>query len=208
MAALRDIYGIRRDHDPLTEAIRAYGEDMFRAVAVTAGAAGEPPRVIYPTSRLGEALRSVGSMVATHPEIQVAWVTIGGYDTHAKQSGDHAALLSDLSSSLAAFQADLETRKLDDRVLLMAWSEFGRRAAENASGGTDHGKAGLVLMMGSRVRGGLFGEPPDLGRLDDGDLPSRVDFRSVYSTVIRDWFGRDPEPVLGRAYPALGFLRS
>ncbi|MCU1347546.1 MAG: hypothetical protein JWO56_576, partial [Acidobacteria bacterium] len=143
-----------------------------------------------------------------HPQTRAAWVTTGGYDTHAKQAGEHTALLSDLAASLAAFQSDLEARRIDDRVLLMAWSEFGRRAAENASAGTDHGKAGIVFVLGKHAGGGLWGEPPDLGKLDAGDLPSRVDFRSIYATLLRRWYGADPEPVLGRAYPLLGFMEA
>jgi uncharacterized protein (DUF1501 family) len=206
LEALRDLYSIPRRDDALTEAIRAHGHDLFRALDAHERTPARPSRVTYPPSRLGQALQNVAAVLDAHPETHAAWVTTGGYDTHAQQAVTHSGLLTDLAASLAAFQSDLEARAIDDRVLLMAWSEFGRRAAENASGGTDHGKGGVVFVLGKHARGGLWGERPDLGRLEDGDLASRVDFRSTYATIIRKWYGRDPEPILGRAFPTLGFL--
>jgi uncharacterized protein (DUF1501 family) len=206
LEALRDLYSISRGDDVMTEVIRACGHEMFGAIDAVERQPAVPSRNAYPSSALGQSLRSVAAILDAHPETQFAWVTTGGYDTHAGQNGEHAHLLSALASAIAAFQTDLEARKIDHRVLLMAWSEFGRRVAENASGGTDHGKAGIVFVAGTGVRGGLWGEPPDLGRLDDGDLPSRVDFRSVYSTLIRRWLDRDPQPVLGKRFPLLGFI--
>jgi uncharacterized protein (DUF1501 family) len=94
-------------------------------------------------------------------------------------------------------------------VLVLAWSEFGRRVAENASLGTDHGKAGSMFVVGDAVKGGTFyGDTVDLANLDNGDLRTEIDFRSVYATVIRDWFGNDPEPVLNGTYANLGFLET
>ncbi len=208
LRALRDIYSLPRTEDPLSDTIRGCGEDLFLSADAHQRTPVRPARAAYPESPLGEALRNVAAMIDAHVEVQAAWVTSGGFDTHAMQAGDHAALLSDLAASLAAFQADIVARSLREQVVLMAWSEFGRRAAENASAGTDHGKAGIVFVMGQQVRGGLYGEPPDLGRLDAGDVPPRVDFRSVYATLIRNWYGHDPEPVLGHPYPTLGFLRT
>jgi uncharacterized protein (DUF1501 family) len=208
LRALRDIYSLPRTEDPLSDTIRGCGGDLFLSADAHQRVPVRPARAAYPESPLGEALRSVAAMIDAHAEVQAAWVTSGGFDTHAKQAGDHAALLSDLAASLAAFQSDIIARSLGEQVVLMAWSEFGRRAAENASAGTDHGKAGIVFVMGRQVRGGLYGEPPDLSRLDAGDVPPRVDFRSVYATLIRNWYRQDPEPVLGHPYPILGFLRT
>ncbi len=173
-----------------------------------------PGRAVTP---LGQSLRLAAQMIAGGNGTGVIWVTLDGFDTHRGQAngpsgggsatGLHASLLGDLSSSLTAFQRDIEYRGLDDRVIVMGFSEFSRRVEENASLGTDHGKAGAVFMLGSPIRGGQwYGDPFDLGDLDEGDLKPRIDFRSVYATTIRDWLGGDPEPILGNAYENLGFI--
>jgi uncharacterized protein (DUF1501 family) len=205
LEAIRELYAIRRTRDATSETIRAWGKEMFHALDSHERTPLRSSGVVYPSTRLAQSLRGVASLLDAHPGARFAWVTTGSYDTHAAQRDAHANLLSDLAAALASFQADLEARRIEDRVLLMAWSEFGRRAAENASGGTDHGKAGLVFVSGSGVKGGLWGASPDLARLDDGDLPSRVDFRSVYATLIERWLGGDAVPILGRRWPLLGF---
>ena len=101
----------------------------------------------------------------------------------------HATLLAELSESLSAFQNDLAAKGVADRVVTLVFSEFGRRAEENASKGTDHGAAGPVLVVGPGVRGGLLGGVPDFSALETGDVPYSVDFRSVYAALERDWLG-------------------
>ncbi len=116
---------------------------------------------------------------------------IGGFDTHERQLDAHACVLSELGDALFEFQAGLEQSGHADRVLLMAWSEFGRRPAENAAAGTDHGAAGPVFLMGRAVSGGLWGEPPSLDALDEfGNLQATTDFRDVCRTLAADWLGR------------------
>ncbi len=202
---LREIYEKPSDSSE-AEAIRHYGADLFRGMDADATTPRRRTAVTYPPNRLGSAFERAASLLDAHPEIVAIWITVGGFDTHARQEPEHGALLSSVASSITAFQEDLAARAIDGRVLMVAWSEFGRRAAENASQGTDHGKAGIAFVIGSRVRGGLLGSHPDLGRLDDGDLAVGIDFRSLYATVIRRWFDRDPEPVLGQTYPLLDFL--
>lgn len=91
-------------------------------------------------------------------------------------------------------------------MLVLTWSEFGRRVAENGSRGTDHGTAAPMFVLGGRVRGGVYGSPPDLGRLDNGNLRFETDFRAVYATVLQAWLGADPAEVLGRSFPTLPLL--
>jgi uncharacterized protein (DUF1501 family) len=132
----------------------------------------------------------------------VALSAPGSYDTHDNQAGPLAGGLKLTADSLLAFQRDLEARRLDDRVLVLVWSEFGRRAEENASGGTDHGAAGAGFVIGSRSAGKLVGEFPGLDRLDrDGNLRATADFRSVYAALIEDWLGGDAEAVLPGPIP-------
>lgn len=112
-----------------------------------------------------------------------------GYDTHAAQLATHAALLRELSGGLRAFLDDLAAAGLAERVLVLAFSEFGRRVAENASAGTDHGTAGPVLLAGRRVNAGIIGTAPSLVDVEDGDLTWSIDFRRVYVTVLDEWLG-------------------
>jgi uncharacterized protein (DUF1501 family) len=123
----------------------------------------------------------------------VALTASGGYDTHDSQAASLPDNLSLLARSLAAFQADLEARGLADRVLVHVWSEFGRRAQQNLSG-TDHGAAGLSLLIGTKARGTMVGEFPGLGaaQLDrGGNLKATTDFRAVYRGLLEQWFGVD-----------------
>lgn len=119
------------------------------------------------------------------------------YDTHAGQLETHDRLLRVLASSLRAFFQDLVTARLADRVLVLCFSEFGRRVAENSSAGTDHGTAGLVLLAGPAVHGGVHGKDPSPTDLPDGDPPWSVDFRQVYATFLEPWLGLSSDPTLG-----------
>jgi uncharacterized protein (DUF1501 family) len=126
-------------------------------------------------------------MLKSGSQARVFYTSQGGYDTHASQIYTHANLLGELSSALKAFLDDLKAAKLDDRVLVLTFSEFGRRVKENDSQGTDHGAAGPVFLAGPGVKPGLHGKTPSLADLDDGDMKSSVDFRSVYTAVLDNW---------------------
>lgn len=160
----------------------------------------------YPKTQLGRALSSVGRLIAAGMETRVYFVSHGGFDTHANQAFRHRVLLNELSSAMQAFQTDLEAHGLQDQVLTMTFSEFGRRPSENASGGTDHGTAAPLFVMGSQLHAGLHGEAPNLDLPKNKDLKFSTDFRSVYNTVLRKWFDADPFPVLGREFKELDFL--
>ncbi|HUP49257.1 MAG TPA: DUF1501 domain-containing protein [Thermoanaerobaculia bacterium] len=189
------------------ELIRARGSSAFESIELfkRLGPASMTP---YPDTYLGRTFQLVARIAAAGIGTSIVWVTIDGFDTHGKQAQMHSRLLADVSSTLAGFQDDLAGRRLSDSVVVLAWSEFGRRVYENGALGTDHGKAGTVFLVGDRVKGGTFyGDVPDLADLDDGDLKTTIDFRSVYWTLIQDWFGRDPLPVLQRNYENVGFMR-
>ena len=130
----------------------------------------------------------------------------GSFDTHAGQRAQQDRLLGYLGDGLLAFYQDLAAHRLDRKVMTMTFSEFGRRVAQNASNGTDHGTAMPLFVVGGSVKGGIYGDHPSLTDLDHGDLKFSTDFRSVYATVIERWLGRDPAPVLGGAYPSIAFV--
>jgi uncharacterized protein (DUF1501 family) len=172
-------------------------------------AAGYHNAVEYPNNPLGTQLQMVAQVIAGNLGTRVFSVQIGGFDTHAAQFNQQAGLLGQLSDALDAFIKDLTAMgKLDD-VVLMTFSEFGRRAAQNGSAGTDHGTAEPMFIIGRNVNAGLHGTYPSLQDLDDnGDLKFSTDFRNVFAAVLHDHLGIDPAPVLAGNYPPLGVIKT
>ena len=138
-------------------------------------------------------------MIKLGGSTRICYVGQGGYDTHADQPRRHDNLLRELARGVAAFMNDMQASQLADRVLLLAFSEFGRRVAENASAGTDHGTAGPVFVAGPVKKPGLVGRAPALANLDDGDLRMTTDFREVYANILARWLATDPRNVVQRA---------
>ncbi|MHC4210303.1 MAG: DUF1501 domain-containing protein [Planctomycetota bacterium] len=163
-------------------------------------AVARPALTRYPGGRLARQLRTVGAMIRDAMPTRVYYVTLGGFDTHAGQAGPHAGLLRQLGDALNAFYRDLKAQGNSRRVLTMVFSEFGRRVGQNASGGTDHGAAAPVYLVGDLLRPGLLGDHPSLDDLDQGDLRFNVDFRSVYAAILEDWMGAPAAKILGREY--------
>jgi uncharacterized protein (DUF1501 family) len=166
------------------------------------------PGIEYPRGDLGEGLRLVAAMIRGGLSTRVYYVSLGGFDTHANERGRHDQLMDRLSAACGAFWRDLAEQRNDERVMMMTFSEFGRRVAQNASGGTDHGTAAPVFLMGPRVKGGILGEHPSLTDLDAGDLKFRTDFRSLYATVLQQWLDTPSKPILGQQYKLLPVLRA
>jgi uncharacterized protein (DUF1501 family) len=162
--------------------------------------------VNYPTSQLGNSLNLVSRLIAGGLPTRVYYVSQGGFDTHANQLPAHERLMTDLNAAISAFVADLKAQGNFNRVLMLSFSEFGRRVSENASGGTDHGAAAPLFVLGGGVKPGLYGNYPSLTNLHDGDLKFNTDFRSVYATALENWLGAPSEMVLGKKYPLLPFI--
>ncbi|MDR7486578.1 MAG: DUF1501 domain-containing protein [Armatimonadota bacterium] len=160
----------------------------------------------YPTHRFAASLRLIAQMIAGGLATRVYYAHMTGFDTHANQQGVHDALLEQWSTGVEAFYRDLESQGNADRVLVVAFSEFGRRVADNGSGGTDHGTAAPMFVFGKRIRPGLHGRQPSLTDLAEGDLKHAVDFRSVYATVLDRWLGADPAKILGADFERVPFL--
>jgi uncharacterized protein (DUF1501 family) len=162
----------------------------------------------YPGTELARRLELVARSIKSGAPARVYYLVQPGYDTHALQLPGHAQLLREFSGGLRAFLDDLDSAKLSDRVLVMAFSEFGRRPAENGSLGTDHGTAAPVFLAGPKVKSGLVGKTPALGELQDGDLKWGIDFRSVYATLLERWLCVPSEPILGGPFETLTVLNS
>jgi uncharacterized protein (DUF1501 family) len=135
----------------------------------------------------------------------VYYVSQGGYDTHTNQVATQQRLLQDLGDSMKAFVQDMQAQGNMQRVLVMTFSEFGRRVAENANGGTDHGAAAPMFIVGNKVKAGLLGRYPSLAPQDlfEGDVKYNVDFRSVYASVLESWLKTKSAPILGRQFAPL-----
>ena len=160
----------------------------------------------YPAnSDLSRKLQLAATLLSAGLGTRIITIDWGSFDTHGEQVGTQDPQLAVLSRALGAFKADLANRGLEQKVVTMVFSEFGRRVASNDSAGTDHGAGGLVLVSGSSVRGGLAGEHPGVTSLDDdGDLQPITDFRTVYQALIAEWLGGDPTAILpGGPFPGV-----
>ncbi len=198
----------------------AYGDEMWflRNVVNSAFRYGEAIRaaanagtndVNYDDHHLAESLSIAAKLIKGDLETRIYMVSLNGFDTHANQADDHAALLSALSSAVTSFMADLP-ESVRDRVIIATFSEFGRRINQNGSDGTDHGTSAPLFVIGKNVNGGLYGPAPDLSQRDAEDnLIYDIDFRHAYATILRDWFGADDvttDAALTGSFDSLGFL--
>ncbi len=180
------------------------------AAQAAAGLAGDYAfTTTFPGGAFGNAVRTVAQVIAAKSGVAAVKISLGGFDTHRGQLPAHARLLKDLADGMVALKQALVELRRWDSALVLTYSEFGRRAAENQSGGTDHGTASAHLAMGGRIRGGLYGLPPALTRLDgNGNLPYAVDFRDLYSSVLGGWWRLPPGTALSAQFRPVEFLRA
>ena len=162
----------------------------------------------YPGNEFGTGLRTIAAMIEGGLPTRVYYVSLGGFDTHAGERNRHDTLMTQLAQGIGAFWKDLKAQGNDDRVLMMTFSEFGRRVVQNASGGTDHGTAAPMFMIGNGIKEGVIGKHPSLTDLDQGDLKYNLDFRSVYATVLQNWLETPSKPILGEQFPLLKVLKA
>jgi uncharacterized protein (DUF1501 family) len=166
------------------------------------------PRVPYPDTALAGRLKLAAQLIDANLGARVFYVALDNFDTHANQAVTHAQLLGQLSAAMTAFYKDMAARGHKDRILTMTFSEFGRRADENGSKGTDHGSGAPMLLVGGKVNAGIVGAHPDLTKLDNGNLRHHTDFRQVYAAVLDKWLGVSSKDVLGREYKAVDVLKA
>jgi uncharacterized protein (DUF1501 family) len=203
----------RNDTNPLLDFVRrsslaAYRDSRQIEAAAGADSAGAAD---YPSFQLARTLRVVAQLIRSDVGIRIYYTELGGvepggFDNHAGQAENHAALLHQLSESVAAFVRDLKRDSLLDRVLLMTFSEFGRTVRENGRRGTDHGSAAPLFLAGGRLRGGLAGPHPNLTDLENGGQKFHTDFRRVYATLLDRWLGFDSTAVLGARFEPVDVL--
>jgi uncharacterized protein (DUF1501 family) len=168
----------------------------------------DPSSSKYPNSGLAAQLKMISQLIKCGSAARVFYTSHSGYDTHAAQLYTHSELLNTLSEALKAFLNDLKSDHLDDRVVVLAFSEFGRRVKENDSQGTDHGAAAPVFLAGAKTAGGIVGATPDLSDLDNGDVKMNIDLRSIYTALLDDWLDVDSSKVLANSFPKAKVLRT
>lgn len=162
--------------------------------------------VKYPDGNFGNGLKFIAQMIAGGVDSRIFTVSLDGFDTHTNQLSGQNRLLKQLSDGVGAFYADLKQHGAADDVVVFAFSEFGRRVAENNGRGTDHGTAAPVYVIGNAIKGGLYGDMPSLTNLDAGDLKYTTDFRCVYATLLDRWMKADSKQILGQQFDYLGFV--
>lgn len=200
---LRQIQG-SQSGDASARAIQQANNSAFDAMSILRDRLSKfKPAQNYGDTPFGTGFKQIANLVATSPQTRVIYFSVGGFDTHARQADAQERLLGGLSTALAAFQAEVEALGMADKVMVLVFSEFGRRSFENASGGTDHGAAAPMFLVGKKVKGGVYGKNPDLLNLQDGDLRFTTDFRSVYAATLDEWMGSDSGKILGGSFGGL-----
>ena len=167
----------------------------------------KPSITDYPNTELGKNLKTIASLISSDINTRVYYISLGSFDTHAGQTEKQARLFNDLNDAIKPFTDDLKSNHRFEDVLLMSFSEFGRRVTENGSGGTDHGTANNMFLIGGGLKSiGVLNEMPDLSNLTDGDLNQQLDFKRVYATILKKWLQADDYKILGRQYEYLNFI--
>jgi uncharacterized protein (DUF1501 family) len=166
-----------------------------------------PTNAEYPKTDLGNSMKTIASLIFSEINTKVYYVSLGSFDTHIGQEGQQQRLFTEMNDAVKAFVKDLKANGRFNDVMLFTFSEFGRRVAQNASGGTDHGTANnMFLVSGGLKQKGLINDLPDLSDLDEGDLKYKVDFKNVYATVLNKWLKADDKSILGKKFDYLNFI--
>ena len=163
--------------------------------------------ISYPDNGFAKNLKTIASLIGADSETSVYYASLSGFDTHVNQAGQQEGNLTKVAGALEAFVTDLKAANRFDDTLILVFSEFGRRVKQNASNGTDHGKANNVFIISSQLKKtGVYNAAPNLTMLDDGDIAHSIDFRSIYATILNNWLKADAKAILGREFDTLKFV--
>jgi uncharacterized protein (DUF1501 family) len=198
---LREMQGKDAKEGSATRTVQQANRSALDAVSILSKQLdGFTPKQTYNNDTFGTGFKQIAQLVATSPATRVVYFSAGGFDTHARQPEQHEKLLKGFGDAVLAFQREMEALGKADKVVVLAFSEFGRRASENASQGTDHGQAAPMFLIGKRIKGGIHGPLPDLANLNNGDIAFTQDFRGVYAAALDEWMGGDSQVVLGQKF--------
>ncbi|HEU5364432.1 MAG TPA: DUF1501 domain-containing protein [Hanamia sp.] len=186
---------------------KTLSETMESADYIYAQSRRHPSSQMYPATQLGKNLKTICSLILSDINTKVYYVSLGSFDTHVNQENQQKRLFTELNDAINAFVKDLKGNNRFEDVAIMTFSEFGRRVAQNASGGTDHGTANNMFFIGGGLKQkGLLNPMSDLNNLYQGDLEYTVDFKSVYATMLHNWLSADDEKILGKKYEIMNFV--
>jgi uncharacterized protein (DUF1501 family) len=193
--------------DPTSYLYKVMSETISGADYIFQQSKMRPSTTVYPNSEIGKNLKTIASLISSDINTRVYYVSLGSFDTHVGQQEKQEKLFNDLNEAIKPFTDDLKANHRFEDVLMMSFSEFGRRVSENGSGGTDHGTANnMFLISGGLKNKGILNEMPDLSNLTEGDLNQQLDFKRVYATVLKKWLDADDLQILGKKYEYLNFI--
>jgi uncharacterized protein (DUF1501 family) len=206
-ASLNASHAVHHEEAPVEYLYKTLADTLSSAEFIYQQSRLRPSTTSYPNTALGRSLKTIASLMFSDISTRVYYVSLGSFDTHINQEFTQKRLFTELNDAVKAFTDDVKKQGRFDDLLLFTFSEFGRRVAQNASGGTDHGAANNMFFIGGALKQqGLINPLPDLADLQDGDLKHRVDFRDVYATVLRKWLDADDRQILGKPSAYLNFL--
>jgi uncharacterized protein (DUF1501 family) len=189
------------DHESVAYLYKTLAETMSSAEYVHSKAKVHKSRMMYPSTELGKSLKTIAELITSGVSTSVYYVSLSGFDTHIRQNDQQDRLLRQYADAVSVFMTDLKANNRMDDVMLMTFSEFGRRVKQNASNGTDHGTANNVFLIGGpRRTRPVLTEAPDLTDLDNGDLKYKLDFRQIYASLMQDWLQADAKQILGQSF--------
>lgn len=195
----KSLYDTHDHHDETVEYLyQTMGSTINNAGYIFEKSNAKATSASYPNSALGKDFKNIASLINSDINTKVYYLSVGSFDTHVNQNQRQSQLFSEINEAVKAFVKDLKLNGRFDEVLLMTFSEFGRRVSQNASKGTDHGTANqMFFVSGGLKKKGILNQLPDLEKLNDGDLIYTEDFRKVYATVLKNWLGADSNKILG-----------
>lgn len=205
------IQDVNNDHSSGEETI----DYLYKTMSATINSADyiyqqsrvHPTAQTYPNTNLGKDFKTIASLIFSDINTKVYYVSLGSFDTHVNQEPQQKRLFTELNDAVQAFTTDLKNNNRFNDVLMMTFSEFGRRVSQNASNGTDHGTANnMFFISGGLKQKGVLNAMPDLNNLNNGDLRHNVDFKNVYATVLDKWLNADDKSILGKQYDYLDFI--
>ena len=195
------------DEQPVDYLYKTMAETLSSADYIFQQSKLHPSKTEYPATELGNSFKTIASLIFSDINTKVYYVSLGSFDTHINQENQQQRLFKEMNDAVGSFVKDLKANNRFNDVLLFSFSEFGRRVAQNASGGTDHGTANnMFFVSGGLKEKGVLNALPDLNDLDEGDLKYKIDFKNVYATVLKNWLGADAEKILGNKYNQLSFI--
>lgn len=208
LRAFAHMYGGVQGKDPVLDFLGQTGTDALKGADILRTAPQQYSSTIeYDSNPISQSLRSVAQVLFADLGTRVFYTQHGSFDTHSGELISHAKLWDEVSSGIGDFYDDLKEHGREDEVIILVFSEFGRRIKDNGSG-TDHGSGGVAFIIGSEIKGGMYGQYPSIKEADqlEGDLRFNNDFRSTYSTIIESWFGMDAIPIVNGSFEKFDFV--